>query len=85
MKHNQPAKNSISNDWYLGCMLPMWQIVLKAYIADNQVSKAQELACNILENNAKNIEIFSPQIRLFKDFQHIITDFEELAGVPIVI
>ena len=80
MKHNQPAKDSISNDWYLGCMLPMWQIVLKAYIADNQVSKAQELACNILENNAKNIEIFSPQIRLFKDFQHIITNFEELAG-----
>ena len=81
MKHNQPAKDSMSNDWYLGCMLLMWRIVLKAYIADNQVSKAQELANHILENNAKNIEVFTPQILLLKDFQHIITDFEKLRGM----
>ena len=68
-----------SNDWYLDCMLPMWEVVVKTYLVNNQTDKAQSLIFQILQNNIKNKDIFIPQLRMYTQNWSIIEDFKKLA------
>ncbi len=68
-----------TNDWYLGCMLPMWEVVVKTYIATKQIGKAQALTLQVLQNNVATKDIFNPQMRVFIRNWPMIEDFKKLA------
>ena len=83
MSANNPA-DIYTNDWYLRCMLPMWKVVTKTYLANNQQDKAHALIFQILQNNVENKDIFSPEMRLFTQNWSIIKDFEKMQQTPII-